>query len=266
MPSVLVVEVPLSAIRLGRGRPLSEKHVEQLMSSMAEVGLLEPVIVGKDYSLIAGYHRFKAAQRLGWETIQAVTFEGDAIDAQIATIDENLIRRELTVAERSELLAERKRLYEEKHPETKHGGDRKNDEIKTRNPRFDPAPSSFTADVAAKTGRGRRTVEEEVRIGERLAPDVMEKVKASPIADSKAALKSLADLPPERQRGIPLGPEVKQADVAKQLEREVREQKKKMPAKRRPGRVEPCPHDVVTCDGMGGCGKTLHREGKRYVA
>ena len=41
--------------------------------------------------------------------------------AEMAELDENLMRRELTVLQRAEMLARRKQLYEALHPEAKRG-------------------------------------------------------------------------------------------------------------------------------------------------
>ena len=89
----------------------------------------------------------------------------DNVDVRIAEIDENLVRLELTVLERSEQLAERKQLYEERHPGTGRGGDRRSsghdDRLK---------PKTFIADASRRTGRAERSVRRGVRIGERIAP------------------------------------------------------------------------------------------------
>lgn len=86
-------------------------------------------------------------------------------------------RTELTAAERAEHLARRKELYEGLHPETKQGAT-------GRGGKKDADSASFVSDTAKRTGIAARTVAVDVQIGAHLAPDVMQAVKASPLAVS----------------------------------------------------------------------------------
>lgn len=207
--------VPLGRIRIGERKRRPCRDVSGLAASMSQLGLLQPVHVTDDYRLIAGYHRVAAAKLLKWDAIDAYVFTGSALDAELIQIDENLQRVDLTVAERSEHLARRKAIYEAQHPETKGPG-------RPKNCAESAQLAGFVKDTAAKTGRGRRTVEEEVSIGERLTPAAMEAAKGSVIADCKGALADLAALPPETQESLV----AKIADdkaTAKQLRSEIRE-------------------------------------------
>ncbi len=59
------------------------------------------------------------------------------------------------------------------HPETKHGGDRKSEEIKRRNPPLDIP--SFTQEVSDKTKQSERVIREEVQV----ATNIPERVQAA---------------------------------------------------------------------------------------
>ena len=112
---MLAAAIPLSHIDAGKSRrALSRTAVKALADSIAEIGLLAPIAVvrvGEAYEMVAGRHRLAAAKQLGWSEIPAVVVELDDVDRLLAEIDENLIRNELRTLERSEHLAERKRLY-----------------------------------------------------------------------------------------------------------------------------------------------------------
>lgn len=177
-------------------REVRKSQVSALAESMKEIGLRTPITVravmkiidGRDqpaWEIVAGHHRYEAANKLGWTEIDAVEFDGDALDAELWEIDENLIRSELTEMERGRALARRKEIYEIRHPETRHGGapgragggKAKVDKM-----------SSFAADTAARTGKTERTIERSVRIGERLTPEAQDAAKAVGLDDHQAAL------------------------------------------------------------------------------
>ena len=77
-------------------------------------------------------------------------------EAELIQIDENLIRANLSDAERILHVARRKELYEKLHPETKHGGDRRS--AGARSSSQNENLKAFVADIAVKTGKGRSTV------------------------------------------------------------------------------------------------------------
>lgn len=185
------VEVPPN-----RHRGLREAAVLGLMESMSEIGQLAPIVVSRGGLLVAGLHRLEAAKRLGWSEIDARFVDLDELQAEMAEIDENLIRSELTVLERGEHLARRKEIYEALHPQARHGGDRRSDEAGSKRKDF----VSFAADTAAKAGVSERTVQHEVQIATAIADDVKDEIRGTPIADRKADLIELSRMEPEEQR------------------------------------------------------------------
>ena len=91
----------------GRLRSLQQEVVDEIAESFEEVGQLQSIVVRSaagsadaSYWLISGRHRLEAARKLGWDSIRALVVEGfDADHAQLAEIDENLIRADLGPAE-----------------------------------------------------------------------------------------------------------------------------------------------------------------------
>ena len=116
---------PITEITVPFGRR-SLRDVEALAQSIKEVGLLNPITVTPDLTLIAGYHRLEACKRLGWKDIPVQIMKLDGLKAELAEIDENLVRNELTVLEHAEALKRRKEIYEALHPKSKKGGSRGN--------------------------------------------------------------------------------------------------------------------------------------------
>ncbi len=76
--------------------------VTQLCASINEIGLLQPITVTSDFKLIAGLHRITACKLLGWKEIEVnvVDYKSEIL-SELAEIDENLIRNELTQFDKS---------------------------------------------------------------------------------------------------------------------------------------------------------------------
>lgn len=153
---------------------------------------------GATPTLIAGRHRLEAARRLGWTELSCYVFEGRerdpaaAIAAQIAFVDENLIRRALSDAERAHLMARRKELYEAAHPETARGAVNQHTAA-SRKICEQQNVIRFTAATAKTTGRSERAVQREARRGEALGVDAVRVVGTS--LDKGVELDALARLP-----------------------------------------------------------------------
>ena len=194
------VQISMITVKPGRRAAVPE-HIEELSKSIAEVGLLNPITVDRDFTLIAGLHRLEAAKLLGWTEIECTVSSLEGLQAELAELDENFIRSELSAVEYGELLLRRKEIYESLHPETKKGpaqgeGMKRaagNDLSGTMPLRS----KSFTADTSEKLGVSKTTIERQIRIAEKLTPEARELIRHSDIS-KKTALK-LTHLEPEQQ-------------------------------------------------------------------
>ena len=104
----------------------------------------------------------------------------------------------LSPIEFGELLLRRKEIYEELHPETKHGGDKKSEEIKTTKCRFD-SPKSFAEDTAEKLGVSTRTIERQIQTAKNLTPEAKRIIRNSDTDISKSDALKLSRLESEQQ-------------------------------------------------------------------
>ncbi|WP_232831540.1 ParB/RepB/Spo0J family partition protein [Pseudogemmobacter bohemicus] len=110
-----------------RLRPVSKAGVESLIASVNETGVMKDAIhirKKKDGKLvlIAGGHRLEAARRLGWDEVEAKIWTDVTDDwARMMEVDNNLAGAEMNALDTAVFLAERKRLYEKLHPETRAG-------------------------------------------------------------------------------------------------------------------------------------------------
>lgn len=194
------MQVPIREIRIKDGRRrLDSGHVQELADSIRELGLLNPVTIDRGNSLIAGFHRLEAAKTLGWTEIECTVSSLGGLQAELAEIDENIVRSDLSALEYGEILLRRKEIYETLHPETRHGGDRKSDEIKTTKCRFENV-KSFVQDTADKLGVVPRTVERQIQTAKNLAPEAKEIIRDTDTKLSKKAAMKLSRLEPEQQK------------------------------------------------------------------
>jgi ParB/RepB/Spo0J family partition protein len=112
-------------VRPGRLRALRPQVIDELATSMRERGQLQPIVVSPrpdtGYWLIAGWHRLEAARKLKWPSMSAMIVDiADAAAAELIEIDENLVRAELSPAERAQHTARRKEVPKERVQQYRH--------------------------------------------------------------------------------------------------------------------------------------------------
>ena len=84
-----------------------ESDVQDLMNSISEVGLLQPLVVTPDKTIISGHRRFSAIRSLGWTEVECEVKEipPDQIDVHIVLYNQG--RNKVA----TEILREIKILY-----------------------------------------------------------------------------------------------------------------------------------------------------------
>ena len=176
----------------------SPEAVEKLMDSMGEVGLLCAITVDSDHHLIAGFHRLEAAKRLGWTEIECVEVTLTGVHAKLAEIDENLVRRNIPSLEFGALLLARKKLYEEIHPETQHGGDRRSQDFKCAKCTLEK-PKSFVDDTAERLHVNPSTVRRDLQTAENMTSEARDILQKAGIDPPKGDALALSRMDPEQQ-------------------------------------------------------------------
>ena len=90
--------------------------INQLIQSLKEKGLIQPIAIDQDFNLLAGGRRFVAATKLGWDSIPALVKQIDApVDALEIELFENIHRKDLTWQEEARLYKAIDALQREKH-------------------------------------------------------------------------------------------------------------------------------------------------------
>lgn len=182
----MTLRIKIADIKVPEGRR-QLLGLDELAESIRTIGLLNPITLTEDLRLVAGYHRLEACKRLGWSEIDATIITVNELDAELAEIDENLIRNELTDLERAEALARRKEIYEAKYPEAKRGTAGAIASNKSLGRKIATSETvSFANDTAAKIGLTPRTIQQDAQIATKIAPDVRDAIRNTPIAASSS--------------------------------------------------------------------------------
>lgn len=173
-------------------RPLNDAILPSLCDSIEEIGVVNPIRVRRDgdgYEVIAGAHRFAACDLIGLRQVPCIIVDDDDLHAELAMIDENLMRAELSASERASSTARRKAIYLELHPETGHG---------KATASKDDNLSSFADETASATGKDKRTIQRDAERGEKVVPEAMNKIAGTKL-DTGAYLDRIKNLPPDEQ-------------------------------------------------------------------
>ena len=192
------MQMKISEIKINPGRrDTQQRNVEELARSIAAVGLMNPITITQDNTLIAGLHRLEAVKLLGWTEIECVVSEADGLQAELAEIDENFVRAGLSHRELGDLLLRRKELYEALHPETRQG-QRNGQTAKNDNLTLLGA-KPFSEDTADKLGVSKRTVERLVQTAANLTPEAKKTIRDAGDKITKGAALKISKLPPDQQ-------------------------------------------------------------------
>lgn len=141
-------QTPVKAINVGKRRREDYGDIDALAASIAEHGLLHPIVVDAFGNLVAGGRRLLAVEQLGWTRVPVTTLgELSAAELREIELEENLQRKDLTAIERSRnlvQLAETAAEASARTPRESNGG----------------RPSDPTSDrqVAARIGVGATTL------------------------------------------------------------------------------------------------------------
>jgi ParB/RepB/Spo0J family partition protein len=218
-----VTYIPISEIVIdARLRELNDGKVAVLADSIKVLGVMQPIVVARNpktgkYHLVAGRHRMGACELLGHTEIPAIVKDYSPIDKELAEIDENLCRFDLTQMERSIQVTRRKEIYQVKFPQTLDNKRRAELRAKWEAegkptddpdiPNFDSDDAkrtdvkSFVKDTSEKTGRSTTQIRDEALLGEALKesldPEVRDLIAPTPSADNKSDLKRLVAEPDE---------------------------------------------------------------------
>ncbi len=189
----MIEEVPLEKLKIRNDRVREViGDLAELMKSMSEVGLLNPLTVDDDYNVIEGTRRYYSAKNLGWSKITCDRRIGLSEYQKITIeIDENLRRKNLNPAEEAKALALKKRAFLKIHPQSKRGGDRKSDKFK-QNQNANVA-FGFARVQAKEIDASVRSIQTKTKIGEYILDEKLEERTVDQFSKRKLSQRKVLD-------------------------------------------------------------------------
>lgn len=190
-------EVPIDAVRPNPYQPrrhFDEKAIAELAQSIAEIGLIQPIVVREaedGYELIAGERRWRACKMLGKSSITALVVKAASAELQqVIALVENMQREDLNPLEEAESIFNILRLT-----------------------------NLTQEELARKLGKTQATISNKLRLL-KLEPEVKEALRRGELGERQA--RSLVGLQREQQLKM-LESIREKALSAEELEKKVRE-------------------------------------------
>lgn len=114
MDGLIELERSMDAIQTSYRHRTDLGDLDELCESMRQLGLLQPITIAPDGTLICGARRYEAARRLGWRTIKVWVRSGlsEPLLRLLAEQHENTMRKPYTPTEAARMYEELKREFQ----------------------------------------------------------------------------------------------------------------------------------------------------------
>src|SRR5690606_1038375 len=176
--------------------------VSELEKSIQTLSLIAPLVISKDNLILAGARRYQALLNLGYTEAPVMVVDKGELEKELVSIDENLVRKDLSKIEIEAHLRRAKEIYQNLHPveeveeetvEQIESSDEDKEEVKTE---VLPA-QKFLNMVSEKTGLSPRQIHQAILRDEKASPAVKEARKKGKLSLSQT--NEIVKLSPEEQ-------------------------------------------------------------------
>jgi ParB family transcriptional regulator, chromosome partitioning protein len=145
--------------------------VTELEKSISTLGLIAPLVISTDNVILAGARRYQAMLNLGFTEAPVMIVNGGPLEKELVSIDENLVRKDLSKIEIESHLRRAKEIYQQLNPEPEVAEDLPPEDLAKRT--VLPA-EKFLNMVSEKTGLSPKQIHEAINRDEMAAPVVKE--------------------------------------------------------------------------------------------
>lgn len=179
--------------------------VSELEKSIQTLGLIAPIVISKDNVILAGARRFQALSNLGHTEAPVLVVDRGELENELVSIDENLVRKDLSKIEIEAHLRRAREIYQELNPIIENDSEDislKNDESAENedNEKVEkeilPA-QEFLEMVSQKTGLSPRQIHQAIERDEKASINVKEARKKGKLSLSQT--NEIVKLPKEAQ-------------------------------------------------------------------
>lgn len=154
--------------------------VTELEKSIRTLGLIAPLVISPDNVILAGARRYQAMLNLGFSEVPVMVVDKNALENELVSIDENLVRKDLSKIEIESHLRRAKEIYQKLHPaETEPAPESSelseaDDEEKPKVKKVVLPAEKFLNMVSEKTGLSPKQIHEAISRDEMASPVVKE--------------------------------------------------------------------------------------------
>ena len=159
--------MPLNDIIVNNKYLRTNTDVDTLIESIENIGLINPLIINNDNQLIAGGRRYSALKKMGKENAPIIKVNEGELKEELISIDENLVRKNLTDLEFENCLRRGKEIFEKLNPDSfeeikledlKKPSKKKLEETVDIEAPIEEEVKTFVKDTSDKTGLSERAI------------------------------------------------------------------------------------------------------------
>lgn len=179
--------------------------VTDLEKSIGTLGLIAPLVISEENLILAGARRYQALLNLGHTETAVIVVKGNELEQELVSIDENLVRKDLSKIEVESHLRRAKEIYQKINQDEQVTT---LDEAQSDPKKITLPAEKFLNMVSEKTGLSPRQIHEAINRDEMASPVVKEARKNGELSlsqtneivklkksDQKIAIDHIKDLP-----------------------------------------------------------------------
>lgn len=178
--------------------------VSELEKSIQTLGLIAPLVISNDNVILAGARRYQALLNLGYTEAPVIVVDKGELEKELVSIDENLVRKDLSKIEIEVHLRRAKEIYQslnpveeiQEEPKAQTEDEEEIAEVKKAKVEILPA-QKFLNMVSEKTGLSPKQIHEAIVRDEKASPAVKEARKNGKLSLSQT--NEIVKLSPEEQ-------------------------------------------------------------------